>query len=148
MSLQHLLIIEDGSEYTEFARLFLQLDFVIHQAQSARKTLEALLRIQMAALLIDLRFDRAPAEVLLGDVAVTAVRLFGGNQGRALRYLQDQQGVLILAEVRRHGYRQPALFIHDFPARRLANLRKLYGEVSAVPTFDAAAIRGMLRKGA
>jgi len=30
--------------------------------------------------------------------------------------------------------------VHDFPPRRLANLAKLYGKVSAVASFDAAAI--------
>jgi hypothetical protein len=32
------------------------------------------------------------------------------------------------------------VFVHDFPPRRLANLRRLYGLVAAVPSFDAAAI--------
>src|SRR4051794_28967683 len=98
--MKHLLVIEDGNEYTEFSRLFLRPDFVVHQAQSARQALQAFAQVQMEALLIDLRFDRAPADALLGDVAATAARMFGGNQGRALRYLQDQQGVLILAELR------------------------------------------------
>lgn len=145
--MKHLLVIEDGNEYTEFSRMFLRPEFIIHQAQSARGALEALGTAGMAALLIDLRFDRAPAATLLGDVAATAARMFGGNQGRALRYLQDQQGVLILAELREKGHLQPAVFIHDFPAQRLANLRRLYGAVSAVPTFDAAAIRKALQVG-
>ena len=145
--MKHLLVIEDGNEYTEFSRLFLRPEFIIHQAQSARGALQALAQVAMAALLIDLRFDRAPAETLLGDVAATAGRMFGGNQGRALRYLQDQQGVLILAELRASGHAQPAVFIHDFPAQRLHNLRKLYGAVAAVPTFDAAAIRKALQGG-
>ena len=143
--MKHLLVIEDGNEYTEFSRLFLRPDYVVHQAQSAQQALVAIARLPMEAMLIDLRFDRAPAETLLGDVAATAARMFAGNQGRALRYLQDQQGVLILAELRGHGHAQTAVFIHDFPAQRLANLRKLYGAVSAVPTFDAAAIRKALK---
>jgi ActR/RegA family two-component response regulator len=145
--MKHLLVIEDGNEYTEFSRLFLRPDFVVHQAQSAQQALKAFAQVQMEALLIDLRFDRAPADALLGDVAATAGRMFGGNQGRALRYLQDQQGVLILAELRARGHAQLAVFIHDFPAQRLGNLRKLYGAVSAVPTFDAAAIRKALQGG-
>jgi len=142
--MKQLLVIEDGDEYAEFARLFLP-EFAVHQAQSAASTLKALSAMPVDAMLIDLRFDRAPTEALLGDVAKTASRLFGGNQGRALRYLQDQQGVLILAETRAHGHAQPAVFIHDFPERRLANLQKLYGAVQAVPSFDAAALRKVLR---
>jgi hypothetical protein len=61
--------------------------------------------------------------------------------------LQDQQGTLILAELRAAGFAQPALFVHDLPPRRLANLRRLYGAVDAVPALDAAAIRRALAGG-
>lgn len=145
MTPRQLLVIEDGNEYSEFARLFLQPDFVVHQATSAASTLAMLSDLRMDALLIDMRFDRAPVDALIGDVTDTAARLFGGSQARAVRYLQDQQGILILAALRARGHSQPAVFIHDFPARRLANLQKLYGLVRAVPTFDAAAIRLALK---
>ncbi len=141
--MQRLLVIEDGNEYSEFAQLFLP-DFLVCQAMTAASTLAMLERVTISACLIDLRFDRAPTEALLGDVSTTANRLFAGNHGRALRYLQDQQGVLILAEMRARGHTQPAVFIHDFPERRLANLKKLYGAVQAVPTFDVTAIRKAL----
>lgn len=138
-----LVVIEDGDEYSEFARVFLA-DLEIEAAHSAADAL-ALLRARDAdALLIDLRFDRAAPEVLVGDVAATAARLFGGDSERALRYLQDEQGTLILAELRAAGFRHPALFVHDFPPRRLANLQRLYGDVEAVPSLDAAAIRRAL----
>jgi hypothetical protein len=65
-----------------------------------------------------------------------------------LRWLQDQQGTLILAELRAAGHAQPALFVHPFPPRRLENLRKLYGAVDAVDSFDAAAIAAALQRGA
>lgn len=142
--MKRLLIIEDGDEYTEFARLFLGTDLAIHQARSLTETLRILEAEPITALLIDLRFDRATPETLCGDIAATAAQLFGGDHARALRYLKDQQGALILAQVRQRGYRQPAVFIHDFPPRRLQNLQRLYGQVSAVPSFDAAAIRRAL----
>ena len=82
--------------------------------------------------------------MLIGDLAATAERLFAGDRARALRHLQDQQGVLILAELRKAGHTQPAVFVHDFPARRLDNLRRLYGDVRAVPNFDASALRSAL----
>jgi CheY-like chemotaxis protein len=144
--MKQLLVIEDGSEYCEFARLFLQPDYAIAQATSAASSLAVLTQQAIDVLLIDLRFDRAPTAELIGDVTATAAQLFGGNQGRALRYLQDQQGILILAEVRRRGFRQGAVFVHDFPQRRLANLQQLYGAVSAVPTFDVTAIRRALKE--
>lgn len=142
--MKRLLIIEDGDEYTEFARLFLGADLAIRQARSLTETLTILAAEEITALLIDLRFDRAAPESLCGDVAATAAQLFGGDKARALRYLKDQQGALILAQVRVRGYLQPAVFIHDFPPRRLQNLQRLYGRVSAVPSFDAAAIRQAL----
>ena len=96
------------------------------------------------AFLVDLRFERAPEAALIGGVEDTANRLFGGDRARALRWLKDQQGTLVLAELRRAGHAQPAVFVHDFPRQRLENLRRLYGDVRAVPGFDAAAIRAAL----
>ena len=144
--MSRLVVIEDGDEYAEFARVFLA-DLEIASAHSAADAM-ALLRARDAdVLLIDLRFDRAPPEVLVGDVAGTAARLFAGDSERALRYLQDEQGTLILAALRAAGFAHPALFVHDFPPRRLANLRRLYGDVDAVPSLDAAAIRRALGRG-
>ena len=136
-----LLVIEDGREYLDFALALLQPDFEIVHAQSGLAARELLATQKVDALLFDLRFDRSPADALLGDVAGTAQALFAGDVPRALRYLQDLQGVLILAELRSRGHQQPAVFVHDFTARRLRNLRSLYGDVYAVPGFDAAAIR-------
>ncbi len=61
-----------------------------------------------------------------------------------MRHLQDQQGTVVLAHLRERGCHVPALFIHDFPARRLDNLRQLYGDVHAIPSFDASAIAKVL----
>lgn len=136
-----LLVVEDGHEYAEFARLFLADAYEISAAHSAEGAL-ALLETQGAdVLLVDLRFDRAAPEGLVGDVDETARRLFGGDRARALRHLQDQQGALVLGALRAKGHLQRAVFVHDFPTRRLENLRKLYGDVDAVASFDAAAIR-------
>jgi ActR/RegA family two-component response regulator len=141
------LVIEDGTEYAEFARLFLGADFAVVPAQSAAQALAALAAGPIDAMLIDLRFERAPAEALVGDLAESAQRLFAGDEARALRHLQDQQGVLILAELRKAGHHQRALFVHEFPARRLENLRRLYGDVRTVPNFDAAVFRRVLGEG-
>ncbi len=142
--MKRLLVIEDGTEYGEFARLFLADAWEIDVARSAVEALEKLDRAGADALLVDLRFDRAPRETLVGDLATTATRLFAGDQARALRHLQDQQGALVLGALREAGHRQPAVFVQDFPARRLENLRKLYGDVRAVATFDARAIHAAL----
>jgi hypothetical protein len=134
-----LLVIEDGGEYEEFARLFLADRFDVVTAHTATEALEAAAG-GVDAMLIDLRFERARDEDLIGGVAETAARLFAGDRARAARWLKEQQGTLILSALRDAGHAQPAVFVHDFPPRRLANLAKLYGKVSAVASFDAAAI--------
>ena len=139
-----LLVVEDGDEYAEFARLFLADGFEVHGTRTAEQALAALRDTAPDALLLDLRFDRTPPADLLGDVGDVAERLFGGDRTRALRYLQDQQGALILGALRGAGCDAPAVFVHDFPPRRLQNLQRLYGRVTAVASFDAAAIRAAL----
>jgi len=133
------LVIEDGGEYEEFARLFLADHF--DPIVAAHSAVEALDRADGSeAMLIDLRFERAEDHDLLGDVADVAKRLFAGDRGRATRWLKEQQGTLILGALRDAGHAQPAVFVHDFPKRRLANLKRLYGQVGAVASFDAKAI--------
>lgn len=142
-----LLLVEDGHEYEEFARVFLADAFEIEAARSAAEALERAARTRFDAFLVDLRFERAPEQALVGDVEDVARRLFAGDRARALRWLKDQQGTLVLAELRRAGHAQRAVFVHDFPRQRLENLRRLYGDVRAVPGFDAAAIRAALGAG-
>lgn len=142
-----LLLVEDGHEYEEFAQVFLSDAFEIEAARSAAEALERAARTRFDAFLVDLRFERAPEEALAGDVEDVARRLFAGDRARALRWLKDQQGTLVLAALRRAGHPQRAVFVHDFPRQRLENLRRLYGDVRAVPGFDAAAIREALGVG-
>lgn len=139
-----LLVIEDGHEYEEFARLFLAEQFEIRAAHSSAEALAALREKPADAFLVDLRFERSPVEHLVGDVHDTARRRFAGDTFRAIRYLKEQQGTLVLAQIREAGFDGPAVFVHDFSPRRLSNLQRLYGRVSAVPTFDAAEIRAAL----
>ena len=145
--MRSLLVIEDGHEYEEFARLFLAEQFTIRAAHSSAEALEALHEQSADAFLVDLRFERSPVEHLVGDVHETAKRRFAGDTFRAIRYLKEQQGTLVLADIRQAGFDGPAVFVHDFSERRLSNLQRLYGRVSAVPTFDAARIRAALEGG-
>lgn len=145
-----LLLIEDGHEYEEFARCFLAGRFEVVAAHTGA---EALARLEAArsgaepaieALLVDVRFERARTEDLVGDLPDLARRMFAGDLERARRWAKDQQGTLVLAALRRAGFSQRAVFVHDFPPDRLANLRRLYGDVHAVPAFDAEAIASAL----
>lgn len=140
MERARLLVLEDGTEYREFAEMFLAQRFDVVPARSASEALAVLKDAPVAAMLLDLRFERAQPEDLTGDVTAVAQRMFGGDIQRALRWLKDQQGALILKVLREAGYHQRAVFVHDFAADRLANLRRLYGDVHSVPGFDAHAI--------
>ncbi len=140
-----LLLVEDGTEYRSFFELFLADPYTVVHTQNGAAALSALAAGGIDAIVLDMRFDRTPTELLLGDVDEVTRRHFGRDRDRALRYLQDQQGTLILETIRQAGHVHPALFISDMPPRRALNLRKLYGAVAAVPGFDAAAIRSALR---
>ncbi len=138
--MKKLLIIEDGNEYETFARLFLAEAYELKAAHSAKEALALLRNWQVDGFLVDLRFDRAKESSLAGDIEATATRLFGGDRSKAVTYLKDNQGTLVLAELRKAGHNERAVFVHDFAPKRLANLKKLYGDVTAVSSFDAALI--------
>ena len=139
--MSNVLIVEDGTEYLDFFRLFLAGEHEYLHACCCREALARLDQESISALVLDMRFDRTPLEDLDGELEQVALAYFGGDLSRAQRYLQDGQGAIILAQIRRHGHEQPALFVTDMPTRKLENLRSLYRRVHAVPTFDAAAIR-------
>jgi hypothetical protein len=145
-TMARLLVIEDGHEYEEFARLFLADRFEVVPAHSAEEALAAMADGGADALLIDLRFERAKERDLIGGIEEMAEKLFAGDRARAARWLKEQQGTLILGALREAGHHQAAVFVHDFPPRRLTNLGKLYGKVGAVPSFDAAAIVAELER--
>lgn len=139
-----LLIVEDGTEYLDFFQLFLEEEYRYHHAQAGEAALAVLEAEPVALVVLDMRFERSPAEDLLGDASEVSERYFGGDLARAHRYIEDNQGALILGEMRAHGFDQPVLFVSDMPERKLDNLRKLYGKVHAVPSFDAGVIRRKL----
>jgi ActR/RegA family two-component response regulator len=140
-----ILIVEDGNEYERFARLFLTFGFSIRVAHTWAEAC-LLLSIEPAdGFLLDLRFDRSDEKDLAGDIEATAKRLFHNDRAEAVRYLKEHQGTLILAELRSRNHRARAVFIHDFPIKRLENLQRLYGDVVAFPSFDAAQIRRAFR---
>lgn len=145
--MKQLLVIEDGSEYLEFAERFLGHAFVVRGSRSLREALSALSVTPADGFLLDLRFERSPDEDLVGDIGTLAERRFAGSRERAAAYLREQQGAIVLGGLREAGHRAPAVFVHDFPQQRLENLRKLYGRVDAVPEFDARRIEAALGGG-
>lgn len=138
-----LLVVEDGHEYSEFVAVFLR-EHTAFRASSAQAALALLGAHAIDALLMDLRWTQIDEGALCGEPDAIATRLFAGDRQRARHYLLDHQGTFILEALRAAGHHQPALFINDMPPQRLANLRKLYGDVRAVPRFDAKAMRAAL----
>ncbi len=145
--MKRLLIMEDGDEYLRFfARHVDGYDYA--QARSYAACLEHLQNGNFDGFVVDLRFDRVPRTELIGDPEDIAEDLFGdvSEIESAWRYIEDNQGFLILQALRAQNHHQPALLITDIPARRRANLERLYGRLLVVPSFDAKEIRDALGK--
>lgn len=141
---QQLLIIEDGDEYLRFfSRYLTAYDYT--QARTLSACLAALdSEPPPHGIVLDLRFDRVPRQDLTGDTSEIAAAMFGGEMDAAWRYVIDNQGFLLLREIRDAGHDQPALIISDLPERRRTNLGRLYGNVAVVQSFDRDAIQTAL----
>lgn len=130
MSGARVLVIEDGEEYTHNLTRFLGQEFHFVRAGDGHEAL-ALMGEGFQAVFLDMRFDRVPADRLLGDLAGVADR-FNGDAERAARFLEDNQGTYVLAALREAGCGLPVTFSYDFDSepRRWANLSKRFGPVS------------------
>ncbi len=149
MALPRILVIEDGSEYVLNLCRFLGEDFVFVRAGDGPDALEQLARDGFDAIFLDMKFDRAPR--LLGDLAVLIDR-FVGDEERARRFLEDNQGAYVLAALRDAGHAQPVLFSYDFDGepRRYRHLEGRYGPLAyladtADPTQIRAALQSLIR---
>jgi CheY-like chemotaxis protein len=141
------LVVEDGLEYTDTLSRFLGEGFVVERAGSGHAALARLATGGIDAVFLDMRFDRTPAEELLGDVDTAADR-FNGDLLHARRFLEDHQGTYVLAALRAAGFTLPVLFSHDFAAepRRWERLRARHGPVDHLPdTASPSEVRQRLR---
>lgn len=148
MARPRILVIEDGSEYVLNLHRFLGEDFEFVRAGDGQEALGQLARGVYDAIFLDMKFDRAPR--LLGDLD-SLVDRFVGDQERARRFLEDNQGAYVLAALREAGHAQPVLFSYDFDGepRRYRNLEGRYGPLAylsdtADPTQIRAALRSLL----
>lgn len=139
------LIIEDGDEYLRFFSRHVD-GYTYRQARSLLTALDSIEdEGEPVLFVLDLRFDRVPRHDLVGDVETIAAEIFAeGELDAAWRYLVDNQGYLILRELRERGLAQPALIIAELPLRRQENLRRLYGKIGVVPSFEAETIHRTL----
>ena len=140
-----LLILEDGDEYLRFFSRHVP-DYDYLQAHSHATAVELLDANTVAGFVLDLRFDRVERDDLIGDVEEIADQLFGGpgQIESAWRYVIDNQGYLIMRELRDAGHEQPAIIIAELPPRQEANLQRLYGAIGVVPSFEPSTIKARL----
>lgn len=131
------LIVEDGHEYSETLGRFLREGFEWVRAGSGGEALQRLGSERFDAVFLDMRFDRVSDQALLGDLDATAAR-FNGDPARARRFLQENQGAVILSALRAAGLQVPVLLSYAFDEepRRWARLAATLGPVDYVP--DAA----------
>ncbi len=129
------LVIEDGFEYCETLERFLPEGFVWVRAGSGAQALEMLSKdADFDAVFLDMRFDRVPEGELLGDVEAVTDR-HNGDRVAARRFLEDHQGLYVLAELRREGRDHPVLLSYDFDGEptRWRRLAAQHGRVDYLP---------------
>lgn len=128
------LIVEDGFEYRDTFSRYAGDHFEFVRTGSGAEALAAVAGESFDCLFLDMRFDRVQPGELLGDLAETAER-FNGDPVRATRFLEENQGVYVLAALREAGCRLPAVFSHDFSGepRRWSALFRKYAPVAWLP---------------
>jgi DNA-binding response OmpR family regulator len=137
---KRILVVEDGTEYSDTLGRFLGHAFEFARAGSGPSALERLAAEPYDAVFLDMRFDRAPDGELLGDLDAAADR-FNGDPVQARRFLEDHQGTYILAALREAGHVHPVLMSYDFGAepRRWERLSARYGPVDYLPDVSSPA---------
>jgi CheY-like chemotaxis protein len=127
------LVIEDGSEYVETLGRFLP-DIRWERAGSGPEGIDRLREGSFEAVFLDMRFDRVAADRLLGDLEATADR-FNGDPVQARQYLEDHQGLFVLAALREAGFTVPVLLSYDFgpEPRRWDKLAARHAPVDFLP---------------
>jgi DNA-binding response OmpR family regulator len=129
-----ILVVEDGTEYSDTLGRFLGEGFTVERAGSGGTALERLRAGGVDAVFLDMRFDRLAPGELLGDLDAAADR-FNGDLVQARRFLEDHQGTYILDAIRSAGVALPVLLSHDFSAepRRWERLRARFAPVDHLP---------------
>jgi len=132
-----LLVIEDGTEYTEALARLAPRDVEAPELVRAGNVAEARERLaerKPDGILLDVVFDRVPTESLAGDLPGLIAR-FGGDRARATRHLAESQGFYILdALAGELGY-VPVVLAYDFSGepQRLEALRRRVPRLSGLP---------------
>ena len=125
-----ILVIEDGTEYTDAFRNLAASDAAasveLVRATDLAEARRALVERAVDGVFLDVVFDRIAPEKLAGDWE-GSIRRFGGDRRRAQRHLAENQGFYLLnglAPLMPEGI--PVVIAYDFSAEpeRLAALRQ------------------------
>ena len=107
------LVVEDGDEYLETLTRFVPGPRYV-QVHSGADALSYLHGHAVDLVYLDMRFDRIPRSVLLGDHA-QAIAQHNGDVERAWRFLQNNQGLFILHALATAGWSHlPVIISYDF----------------------------------
>ena len=140
------LVVEDGDEYLTNLSTFVADGFSYRQAKSGSEACRMMGEQTPDLVYLDMRFDRTPEDLLLGNLVQLAAR-FNGDVGRARRFQQDNQGLFVLRELRDRGYAGPVILSYDFgpEERRFAALSARDPALRYCPDYaDAATIRAKI----
>jgi hypothetical protein len=133
-----LLVVEDGTEYTDAFRSLVANDsrdsLDLLRAGDGEEARRILAERRVDALFLDVVFDRTPSDRLLGNLE-DLIRRFGGDRRRAERHLAENQGFYLfndLAPLLPESV--PVVLAYDFSLEpeRLAALRRTSGRLSGV----------------
>ncbi|MEO1174152.1 MAG: hypothetical protein AAFX94_19200 [Myxococcota bacterium] len=143
----NVLIVEDGDEYLELLSRYVPgPDY--RQAHNLQEATQLLRAAPADVLYLDMRFDRIPESELVGDRG-EALRRNHGDRERALRHLQNHQGLYILRGLEDAGFgATPTVLAYDFrrETRRFDNLKRRHPQLHWVPdTVSADEIDALLR---
>jgi hypothetical protein len=134
-----ILVIEDGTEYTDAFRNLGATDAAasieLVRAADFEEARRVLAERAVDAVFLDVVFDRAAPEKLVGDCEAL-IRRFGGDRRRAERHLAENQGFYLLNELASFlpsGI--PVVIAYDFSAEpeRLAALRRRWPRLEGIP---------------
>ncbi|MBN2804631.1 MAG: hypothetical protein JXR91_16170 [Deltaproteobacteria bacterium] len=107
------LIIEDGNEYYENLSRFVKGPEYL-QVKNGLKAIEVLKSKAVDIVYLDMRFDRIEKKDLLGDYDKVA-KDHNDDPLRTLRFIQNNQGLFILEEIKKNGFSNiPVVLAYDF----------------------------------
>ncbi len=124
------LIVEDGDEYIDNLSRFVSGPQYV-QAKNGRDAVKIVKSYTIDIIYLDMRFDRIANCDLLGD-HVKATKEHNGDPLRALKFIQNNQGLFILEHFRNNGLASiPVILAYDFSreVRRFEYLKRIHSSL-------------------